>query len=1158
MKGSQGDTDHPGNEVESDQTDMANSTELRMDLDSPSSELDKLHSGNTSDNESMDSGKSGKSGKYEVNGEDRVNSRGNDDMVNIEGDTSDNISFNVSGIDDSSLDTGLVDLKEPSEKRLKSDRRLTDSVLLEKRSSDGSTSRLNESFAGSRPSSVASSGKSGTPGKDKDPARKEKEREREERIRTAQQRLAEERQRKIDEMREQQRMAQENREKQLEARRKKIEELKRREEERRKQVEERRRTQEESDRVKKEAILNKAKERLTRYEQWKAHGRKGGRRHVLGFGSRTPREVCFTLDARRSSSQSTLRRSPNSSDYDSYFNRRAVSASSVVRRHCCIDINKLTQGTASAPPARHKSAVNLAGVKMRDPSKMSPRKPRPSSVATSMPSFVRVETDTPKSSRSKSTDRGPRDPSKSRVTIKTDADKVDGKERKAATLPRPYDRKKIEERRQEVKKKQEERKEREERERERMVKSDIQESKDKDKPPPRLSKSFIERMSVPKHPSADKKEPVKDPIQVKAKTSVRDKPPKVPKESPSKSALKSGADIKMKDDSSDTKSDTPISISPAPSATPPARYTPVQGEEISEVPVEKGDKPKSVSPPPDEPRETVVRIVEPEATKASSPPRSKPESKQSTPEPKPAAGMDKTSTKSYKEIKMEEYKTKLAEKRRLAREKAEREAEIERLRQEELQRQEEERQRLEEERQRQEEEEALRLAAEARKIEEERLQKAIEAEEKRKREEAERQEQERIAKEEAEKKAKEEAEKREKEMAERAKREEEERLERKKRLEMIMKRIKTDSPAGTPEKSRNESPTRVMTASSSRTSLVSSEDERTEDSDDKETLKVDSDDAPKFKSPLLQKLTEGKDSDAGTPKFKSPLLQSIMGKTKIGARLSGTKLDQMDKSTDSLSKSTDELSLSKSTDELSEKEKSHDSELDKDTSETGGLSNGVTDSVKCESTEKLIEDDSLALRTDVDAHESISGTKTVIEVEKSPDTEFKIGDSVKDVLTDSQRLVDSNIDSALSLSFSNGIGTSTHNGDHNGDIHLEQKDAIDQKDLVDSSISVRTVDSLESPQNITDTTQTLQTSDSTQFEEIIDLSNVSTKQQPFVIGETLVNHTDEALKLNNIDNGNNGIMNATGDASSTLPIGKPIIAFEENATRRQDVPDLLS
>ena len=59
---------------------------------------------------------------------------------------------------------------------------------------------------------------------------------------------------------------------------------------------------------------------------------------------------------------------------------------------------------ASAPPTRHKSTVNLSSVvKMRDPTKT--RKPRPVSVATSMPSFVRVETDTPKSSRSKSTDR---------------------------------------------------------------------------------------------------------------------------------------------------------------------------------------------------------------------------------------------------------------------------------------------------------------------------------------------------------------------------------------------------------------------------------------------------------------------------------------------------------------------------------------------------------------------------------------------------------------------------------------------------------------------------------------------------------------------------------------------------------------------------------
>lgn len=249
--------------------------------------------------------------------------------------------------------------KEPVEKKPRRDKKVSELSTPEKRLSGDAAKFMDLSLPGSRPGSAASSAKSGS-GREKgddskklymiwsgrvDPGKKEKDREREERIKQAQLKIAEERQRKLEEMREQQRLAQENREKQLEARRRKIEELKKREEERRRTVEERRRLQEETDRAKKEAILSKAKERLTRYEQWKSSGRKGGRRHVLGFGSRAPREVCLPLDNRRSSSQSTLRRSPNSSDYDSYFHRRAVSASSVVRRHCCIDINKLTQGT---------------------------------------------------------------------------------------------------------------------------------------------------------------------------------------------------------------------------------------------------------------------------------------------------------------------------------------------------------------------------------------------------------------------------------------------------------------------------------------------------------------------------------------------------------------------------------------------------------------------------------------------------------------------------------------------------------------------------------------------------------------------------------------------------------------------------------------------
>jgi hypothetical protein len=57
------------------------------------------------------------------------------------------------------------------------------------------------------------------------------------------------------------------------------------------------------------------------------------------------------------------------------------------------------------PPTRPRSSVNLStkeNVKLRDRS--TPRKPRPSSVASSMPSFMQIESPSQKM-RSKSTDR---------------------------------------------------------------------------------------------------------------------------------------------------------------------------------------------------------------------------------------------------------------------------------------------------------------------------------------------------------------------------------------------------------------------------------------------------------------------------------------------------------------------------------------------------------------------------------------------------------------------------------------------------------------------------------------------------------------------------------------------------------------------------------
>ena len=236
---------------------------------------------------------------------------------------------------------------------------------------------------------------------------------------------------------------------------------------------------------------------------------------------------------------------------------------------------------------------------------------------------------------------------------------------------------------------------------------------------------------------------------------------------------------------------------------------------------------------------------------------------------------------------------------------------------------------------------------------------------------------------------------------------------------------------------QTDSPPRIVTTSSSRGSLVSSEDEKGDDSES-DALKPDSgDETPKFKSPLLQKLTEGKaqNGDSGTPKFKSPLLQSIMGKTKIGARLSGTRLDEMDRSTES-------LSGSRSMENLSDKEKVQDLEKDSDTCDAV-VSNGVTE--KCDNSDKLLAEDSLVTRSDVDAHDTAS---TVISQEsEGPLMCDSMTASVPDhgTITDSQILVGSTADSAVSLSF-NGVTSS-----HNGDIHLDNnKDFIDPRDLVDS------------------------------------------------------------------------------------------------------------
>lgn len=172
--------------------------------------------------------------------------------------------------------------------------------------------------------------------------------------------------------------------------------------------------------------------------------------------------------------------------------------------------------------------------------------------------------------------------------------------------------------------------------------------------------------------------------------------------------------------------------------------------------------------------------------------------------------IDMTASMIQRRIRSEdEAKAALAERRRKAREEAERQAQLEKQREEEERQLQLKLQAEEEERQRLFELDALRLVEEQRRSEEERLQKAIEEAQKREEEERARKETEekaRIEREEQEQKAREEAERQKIEVAERLKREEKEREERRKRVEAIMSRTRAKTAAAA---AANNAPNKV-------------------------------------------------------------------------------------------------------------------------------------------------------------------------------------------------------------------------------------------------------------------------------------------------------------------------------------------------------------
>lgn len=950
-----------------------------------------------------------------------------------------------------------------------------------------------------------------------DHVKKEKEKEREDKIRQQKEKLAEERQKKLEEMKEQQRLAQEKREKQLELRRLKIEELRRRDDERRHAVEERRRRQETEEMARRESIIQKSQDRITRFEQWKASGRKGGSRLSYGFGSRTPRDVCVPFDRRRSSSHTGLsRHSPNGSDSDYYRpQRRAISACSAVRRHCCIDINRLTAGNGP-PPTRPKSSINLntkENIKLRERS--TPRKPRPSSVATSMPSFMHVESPSPKM-RSKSSDRVNRDkpkgavPPQPKFTPKKEKDALnkqeksnDKKDEKKKFDPRIL---LAEKRKAEQQKKAEEAK-----------REGSPEKTDKSKM--KISQSSIDRLSAPKQ------------VKVKEETPTKPEPVKATHAKPTKQKGKENKETSMKDKKTDksekisspekldtkeegkprSKPSTPTKQIRSKSGSPSKMqvsfdsslvsstdaisndqlFESIEDETLpdlgdsspdhSESSAREGQKVENLD---DSLNKSIEEIQDMEIVAGNFDGEENVKGaveKSSSPMPDVVPQVEESKNESDDEkvvksipivIEPAVTSTPARESRDLSpaskagtpasASKSQKELELEEYRAKlaEKRRQAREKAEREAEVERQKQEQ-LRLEEEERQRKEEEEEKKIEEEAERLAEEARRMEGERLRKaiEAEEQRKKEEAERTEQEKlareeAERKQKEEAERME-KERIE----KIKRDEEERTERKKKLAA---IMSKVKSDKNLASHGSDSNLSamsmSQSLTNLVTNEEEQPK------EELTVTTDS---TPKFKSPLLQKLAENKQNGGETPKFKSPLLQ-------------SLLGKKGRLAEKLEAEKSE------------------------------------TETDSDRS--------------DTDTKVSTETREI---SHISADCNSDASDSSDNNSVINADTlNNGIHNGHI----------KELVDSSISMRTVDSLGT--SVTDSSLYGSLTDSAttaehKFEQIIDLAVTNAKY----------NTSDDLLNCNtNISFDNN-------QEEETLP--KPIIAFEDNATRRQEVADFL-
>ncbi|XP_014604656.1 PREDICTED: ensconsin isoform X12 [Polistes canadensis] len=586
------------------------------------------------------------------------------------------------------------------------------------------------------------------------------------RARLVRERQNEERQRKLEELRQQALAAQRFREQREEERRKRIDELRSRDNDRRNQVEERKRLICEAERERREAILRKNQEREARIEAKK----KNERSHIVfAFGSSTPR-MLEPADTGGSTFWGT---------------RRATSTTNVM------------MFSAAQPLTRRSSERELDGSKKRATSAggldRKPGEGEDSDGTPGTPSSVYLRVNR------RRTDLMPTIPSP------RDGPPTSGRSSSAKAFARSPD-----------------------------LSGDAKLTKDSKPPLPKVH-------STPKKPSTPKTSEVKKPtdkLTKNAKASPRITSKATPLQSPGiehsplireateiieheqHDDVKNGKSEERNEEKKDHGSEKAQDIEEAELVV-----NEVKNEIKNEVKNEIKNEGKNEGPIVEQPvpvaaikqaKDDSNFMQETLSSQESSLKKNDNNKVEKVEKKLPIEQEAETETDNEEQIDMsasmiakiritteEEAKAALAERRRLAREQAEREAELERLRLEEEARLEAEKLRAEEEEQRRLEEETLRLANEARQAEEQRLKLAIEEakrreeEDRRRREEEARQKQE---KEEAEKKAREEVERQRIEMAERLKKEEEERLARRKRVEAIMLRTRGKNQSNTPTK----------------------------------------------------------------------------------------------------------------------------------------------------------------------------------------------------------------------------------------------------------------------------------------------------------------------------------------------------------------------